>query len=77
MGPTGPGQRALPIQPASRKGRTLKEKIMSQIDGLMELTDHEAETAAGGVNCRLAGVVYVDRDGDGSTDEVWLIYACG
>jgi hypothetical protein len=50
---------------------------MSQINGLMELTDHEAETAAGGVNCQLANVVFVDRDGDGSPDEIWLIYACG
>lgn len=47
---------------------------MSQINELMELTDHEAETAAGA--CQLAAVVFVDRDGDGGTDEVWLIYAC-
>lgn len=47
---------------------------MSQINGLMELTDHEAEAAAGA--CQLVAVAFVDNDGNGSVDEIWMFYAC-
>lgn len=47
---------------------------MSPINELMELTDHEAETAAGA--CTLVGVAYIDSNADGSIDEVWLFYSC-
>lgn len=46
---------------------------MSQINGLMELTDHEAETAAGACR-RLVAVAHVDTDADGDIDEIWLFY---
>lgn len=48
---------------------------MSNMQGMIELNDREAELAAGG--CVPVILILVDTDGDGDYDYGILIYDCG
>lgn len=49
---------------------------MPSFKGMIELSEREAELAAGG-QCVLVAVIFADTDGDQEIDTAILIYDCG
>lgn len=48
---------------------------MPNFEGLTELTNQDLEQVNGGA-CQLVAVIFIDEDGDGSTDGIIAIYGC-
>jgi hypothetical protein len=49
-----------------------KESVMKRLEGIVELQTAEMERVEGGDTCVMH--IFIDYDGDGQVDELWIIY---